>query len=149
MNLTIKRKGELVVWGYFIPPNCKWTSKNEKDIEMFFEWSEKGMHKNIYFQKGKENSYFLALREGKKWAGIHWDMYEQGVLDGSMPYICLLRDSKRIYRKWYEFWKDKYRTEEIITPREVVNMMKKEMFKGMDSDVIEDLYQKTLDKQIA
>ena len=36
--------------------------------------------------------------------------------------------------------------EQEILPREIVNFMKKEMFKGADAEIIEDNYQKVLKK---
>jgi hypothetical protein len=120
MKLTSKQQEELIVWEYFIPQTVKWLPKTDKDIEMFFEWSEQGKHK----AKGVlvDNSYFNALREGKRWAGIHWGMYEDGVVSGDFPYIVLLSGKDRL-------------------PRPVVNQMKREMFKGKDADVIEECYQ--------
>lgn len=135
IKLTKSQKEELEVWEYFIPMNVEWLPKTDNDIKMFFDWAERGKHKDR--QMIGDLSYFEALRQGKRWAGIHWAMYEQGVLDGTMPYYTLLGGvSKK--RKWWQFWKPKWINEPI--PRAVVNQMKKEMFKGQDADLIEEIY---------
>lgn len=118
MKLTKAQEEELKVWEYFIPDNCPWLSKTDEDIKMFFEWSEQGKYKNI---KSNNWSYFEALRQGKRWAGIHWQIYEDGLLDGSMPYCAFI---------------DK------TTPRAVINQMKREMFQGIDAEIIENYYSK-------
>ena len=56
------------------------------------------------------------------------EMYEEGVLERSMPYFVLLGG---------------YQGEKPM-PRNVVNFMKKEMFKGIDGNVIENAYQLVL-----
>jgi hypothetical protein len=126
MKLTKAQQNELVVWKYFMPKD-KWMAENEEDIKKFFEWSERGKHKDEMYGG---MSYFNALRQGKRWAGIHMhEMYEQGVLDGSMPYYVILGG-----------------VDNDPIPREVVNFIKKEMFKGGDSDIIEDCYNKILNE---
>lgn len=106
-----------------MPTNCKWLPKTDKDVEMFFEWSEQGKHKDR--QMVGDLSYFEGLRQGKRWAGIHiHEMYEKGVSDKSMPYYVLLGG---------------YEDEEPM-PRQVVDFLKKEMFKGHDAELIEKVY---------
>lgn len=124
MKLSKAQEKELEVWEYFIPRNIKWFSKTDQDIKMFFEWSERGKYKDIstYYNNF---SYFEALRQGKRWAGIHMQMYEEGVLDGSMPYIVILG---------CEPYGPKI-------PVMVKDFMKKEMFKGIDAELIENCYQ--------
>jgi len=103
MKLTKSQQNEIEVWKYFIPTTVKWEQETEKDINKFFEWSQKGLHREKIYG---DNSYFNALREGKRWAGIHMKMYEEGILDGTMPYYTILGFAdKIIYRKWYQFWK--------------------------------------------
>ena len=53
-------------------------------------------------------------------------MFEDGVLDGSMPYYVILGGG------------------EVPIPRYVVDFMKKAMFKGEDIDLIEKVYQDIL-----
>lgn len=145
MKLSSAQQEELEVWEYFIPTNCRWLPKTDKDIQMFFEWSEQGKHKDIKFQIGKENNYFLALQEGKKWAGIHWKMYEDGILAGDTCYFEILGGfDSTVHRKWWQIWKPKITFKHNPTPRAVVNQMKREMFKGIDANQIENCYQNIL-----
>ncbi len=147
MRITTKKLEEIVVWEYFMPTNCKWSPKTDDEIIKFFQWSEQGKHKDIYFKLQQENPYHIGLREGKRWAGIHWQMYEDGVLEGSMPYFTILGGYDiSIKRKWWQFWKPKYTFYHRPVPREVVNQMKKEMFKGIDSEIIERCYQNILEE---
>lgn len=137
MNLTPAQKNELEVWKYFIPKKCKWKNETEEDIKMFFEWSEQGKHKDREYG---DLSYFEALRQGKRWAGIHMhELYEPGVLEGSTPYSIIL-GGFALRRKWYQFWKKKLI--HVPIPRPVVDFLKKEMFKGRDAELIEMNYQR-------
>lgn len=62
-----------------------------------------------------------------------------------MPYYIILGgDGMTIKRKWWQFWKSKYTHKHKPIPREVVDFMKKEMFKGIDSEIIEMCYQNIL-----
>ncbi len=147
MKLTKSQQNELEVWEYFMPDNCKWLPKTGKDIEMFFEWSEQGKHKDKlrWNYNITEHPYFQGLVEGKRWAGIHWQMYEDGVLDGTMPYFTILGgNDKIVYKKWWQIWRHKYRLIHNPPPRSVVNQMKREMFTGIDAEVIENCYQRIL-----
>lgn len=139
MNLTSKQKNELVVWEHFIPRNVAWQGKTDEDMQRFFEWSQEGKHRDVV--QG-DTSYFEALRQGKRWAGVHMGMFEEGVLEGSMPYMEIL-GSKQIVlkRKWWQLWKPRITWEDKPVPREVVDFMKKEMFKGIDVEIIEKCYQ--------
>lgn len=139
MKLTKSQQNELLVWEYFIPPNLKWLARTEDDIKKFFEWSEQGKHRDRSMVG--DLSYFNALREGKSWAGVNWKMYEEGILEGSMPYFTILGgyDNKK---RWWQFWKSPHKP----IPREIVNQMKKEMFKGQDADLIEKVYQQIIIK---
>lgn len=119
--LSLKKQNEILLWEYFMPKNVNWKPKTDKDIDMFFEWSEQGNHKERILTG--DFSYFEGLRQGKRWAGIHvHEMYEQGILDGSVPYFTLLGIIEK------------------PIPRYVVNFLKKEMFKGQDSNLIEEIY---------
>ena len=118
-------------------PKQKWLPKTEECVKKFFDWSERGKYKDVVYGG---ISYFDALREGKKWAGIHMhELYEQGILDGSMPYFSILGGFDN-QKRWWQFWKSPHKP----VPREVVDFMKKEMFKGIDKDVIESCYQEIL-----
>lgn len=163
MKLTSKQENELKIWGYFMPLELKKIPRNDSDLKKFFEWSERGMHKDEVSVGGiaghSDNSYFKALREGKSWAGVHMGMWEEGVLEGSIPYFNLVGGYEGGY-VWY--WNIAFKLlpfewvlwligkTDIPTfkhapiPRPVVEFMKKEMFKGIDSDAIEKVYQSIL-----
>ncbi len=127
--MTIKQQNDIECIKWFIPETCKNIEITDKDIEMFLEYSDRGLHKDKVgeWAFGEEwRNGFNALIAGKRWRGIHiHEMYEDGVLDGSVPYFTLLGgDSK-----------------EEIMPRVVVDFLKKEMFKGKDTEIIEKCYQ--------
>lgn len=124
MKLTKAQQNELEVWKHFIPSNCDWGVCTEKDIEMFFEWSEQGKHKdyariNTFMPEGR--TYFHALLWGKKRAymNVH-ELYEDGILSGDMPYNAFI---------------DKH------TPISVLNFIKNEIFKGADAKLIQQFYE--------
>lgn len=134
MKLTSKQKKDLETIIYFIPESRRSIPITDKDIEKFFEHSDHGKHKEdtvmSHFWDG-----FNVLVAGKRWRGIHMEMYEEGVLDGSVPYFCLLGGLEN-KKRWWQFWKSPHKP----VPRSVVEFMKKEMFKGSDADVIEQTY---------
>ena len=110
-----------------MPKHMGWSFETDEDIKMFFEWSERGLHKDI---GSRDNlSYFEALRQGKRWAGIHMEMYEDGVLNGTMPYYIILGGQDK-----------------EIMPRNVVDFIKKEMFRGIDREIIEKTYQEIINQ---
>lgn len=135
--MTKSQQNELKVWEYFIPKNIAWLPKTEEDITKFFEWSEQGKHKER--EPHGDFSYFNALREGKSWAGVSMQIFEEGVLDGTMPYITILGGFDN-NKKWWQFWKSEHKP----IPRYIVDFMKKEMFKGKDAEIIESCYQQLL-----
>lgn len=120
--LTVKQQKDLETIKYFIPKAWKNVTITDEDVKMFFEYSDQGKNK----EKRKDTNLitteyagFNALCDGKKWRGIHThELYEKGILDGSMPYYVILEDM----------------------PRSVVDFLKKEMFTGIDSEVIEECY---------
>lgn len=126
MKISIKQQKELEVWKYFMPKNCSWADETEQDIKMFFEWSQEGKHREVvcipaYKKEGR--TYFHALVWGKKWAGIHiHEMWENEYLgiDGWMGYAELIAGR----------------------PREVVEFIAKEMFKGAHAGIIINLLPK-------
>ena len=144
MKLSKSQLNELEVWKHFIPQNLRNIAIKDSDIKKFFEWSEQGKHKEELSVPIYENpDGFFALYQGKKWAGIHiHELYEPGILDLSMPYFTILGGYDiTIKRKWWQFWKQKYTHRHNPPPRPVVEFMKKEMFKGIDSEIIEKCYQ--------
>jgi len=129
LNLTKRQNNDLETIKFFIPDCLKKIIITDEDIVKFFEYSEKGLHKQDIVDRNMKDG-FNALVEGKRWRGIHiHGMYEEGILDGSMPYLVILGGIN---------------LKEEIMPRSVVDFMKKEMFKGKDSDIIEECYQEIL-----
>ena len=94
-NITMKNKAfskkqlnDLATIVHFIPEIYKKKGLLEKiteeDKRAFLDISERGIYP-------KEKTIGLEmLQEGKKWRGTHIGMYEEGVLDGSVPYCVLL-----------------------------------------------------------
>jgi len=113
MKLTKKQLNDLETIKFFIPSQLKKIKISNSDIVAFFDFSERGISPK------KETEGFNLLKQGKNWRGIHMEMYEEGVLDGSMPYCVILEDM----------------------PRVVVDFIKREMFKGKDAEIIEKAYQ--------
>lgn len=143
--ITNKQQKDLETIMYFIPEQIKWMKITDKDIVKFFEYSDQWKHK-ADIQERWVNNWFDALIQGKRWRWIHMEMYEEGILDGSMPYFTLLG--------WYDTWRRPkwfwrllswvgldYRLKHKPIPRSVVDFMKKEMFKGHDANTIEMCYQ--------
>jgi hypothetical protein len=119
MNKEIKRIE------YFIPDGN--IRKMISADEAFANFSERGIKPDF---SRIENPYrYFQLLEGKRWQGITvHELWEAGVLDGSVPYRVLLGGEN---------------PKEIL-PRHIVDFIKKEMFRGQDKENIEDCYQKVL-----
>ena len=119
MNITRKQKRDLESIMYFIPEKMRCRLITDEDKEAFLSFSDKGIKPEITL--GVD-----ALIQGKRWRGIHiHEMYEPGVLDGSMPWYVVLGGL------------------EEPMPRGIVDFIKKEAFKGNASGDIEDCYRET------
>ena len=139
--MTIRQQEDIEVCKYFIPSEYKTISILPIDEQKYLEWSEKGLHKEeIVFGKAPKNGFEMLIL-GKSRRGLHMEMWEQGVLEGSTPYITLLGGFEGKKRSWLSrkiLRKETF--EHKLLPRSIVNFMKKEMFKGIDSEVIERAY---------
>lgn len=124
-----KQQTDLEVTQYFIPQVMKKIEITGEDTQMYFEWSEQGKHKDKVGGMPYPMDGFNALVQGKEWRGVHMGMYEEGVLDQTMPYYEILGGNGE------------------ILPRSVVDFMKKEMFKGIDAETIEKCYQYILNEK--
>jgi len=71
---------------------------------------------------------WMVLMEAKSWQGVMMEEWEQGILDGSVPYWTLLGGENP----------------NDILPRIIIDFIKKELFKGIDKELIESTYQKVL-----
>lgn len=122
MKNKSKKETELETLMYFMPRACRKISITNADVAKYFEWSEQGKHKDDIKQSHFTDG-FNALVAAKQWRGRHiHEMYEPGILDGTMPYIVILEGA----------------------PRSVVDFMKKEMFQGIDAEAIEKCHQELL-----
>jgi len=145
MKMTAKQKKDLETVIHFMLPKHRKISISDEDIQMFFEWSDQGKHKDERYSVG---GGFNALCEGKRWRGIHVQLYQEGALDGTMGLMELFAgESKTIWRdKWWKFWQPKKQRVFTPLPRSVVDFLKKEMFKGKMSEKIEECYRKSFVK---
>lgn len=113
--MTQAQQADLETVRYFIPKDLiRYPEPAEQDVQDFFEWSERGLHKDRIGQVDG----FNALVQGKRWRGIHMEMWEQGVLDGTVA-LCEL----------------------VEAPFAVVEFMAKEMFKGQMAQTIRNARQ--------
>lgn len=111
--------------------------KGKDPIECFFDVSDYGKLE-IRCNDLKELN---KLREGKRWRGIHiHEMYEQGILGGSVAYFVLLGGFCGEERSWFLRLLGKERFKHDPMPRSVVDFLKREMFKGKDAEIIESVY---------
>ena len=123
---------------FFMPKQCKGILIEDSDWQAFFDFSERGKKTKIQSMIELKNGYDCILA-GKRWRDIHMNMWQEGVLDGTVPYMSLLGLYEGEKRKWWQFWKPKYANEPL--PRSVVDFMKRDMFDGIDADIIEKCYQ--------
>lgn len=114
MNLTSKQQADIRLCKYFYP--CEPT---EEEIYEYLALSERGEGA----ERGKFSQNPLVI--GKTKRGLHMQLWEEGILEGTIPYFVLLCG-----------------IDNNPLPRIVVDFMKKEMFKGIDAQQIEDCYQK-------
>lgn len=95
--------------------------------EAFINYSERGIKPD--FSKILNPLRFHQLKWAKIWQGRQLQMWEDGNLDGvGLGHWTLLGGEDP----------------NEIMPRNIVDFMKKEMFKGMDKDIIENTYQDIL-----
>ena len=130
--MTKKQLYDLKTIEYFIPQCMRDIEITDRDRELFMDYSEKGKNKDLIDLSRRKRNGVQALYEGKKWRGIHiHELWEKGILDGSVGYYVLLGGEKK----------------ETVIPREVVDFMKKEIFKGCDSELIERTYLEILEEK--
>lgn len=111
--MTIKQQRDIETATYFVPQVMQSIPITEEHVGQYLAVSEHG-EKNA--GKFDEN----PLIQGKRNRGLHMQLWEEGILEGTVPYYTLLHDPK--------------------PPRSVVDFMKKDMFKGTDADIIEQTY---------
>jgi len=95
--------------------------------QAFADFSERGIKPD--FENILNPYRYHELKEAKRQRGINvHELWEWGILDGSVLYWTLLGGEN---------------LKEVL-PRNIVNFMKKEMFRGNDAETIESCYQKVL-----
>lgn len=118
MKLTSRQQRDLETIDFFIPTNWSHLPVTEEDIKNFFEYSDRGLHKDLVKLSHFDDGFNILLL-GKSRRGLHMGLWEEGVLEGTFPYVTLLEG----------------------LPRAVVDFMKREMFKGIDAQLIEQIYE--------
>ena len=151
MKFTPKQLAEMECIKWFVPSILRDVQISEQDCKDYLNISERGIRPKTQTQ-GLE-----ALLQGKRWRGIHcdtsWDkdtgkatnraMYEEGILEGTVPYMSLLGDyDRKVLKPWWKrlFSKQKYYFYRDPMPRVVVDYLKKSLFGGMDKELIEECY---------
>jgi len=122
MRMTKAQLDDLEVSQYFIPTVMNDIEISPDDKIKYFEWSQEGKHKELIDNSKMDG--FNALFQGKRWRGINMQMFEDGIIEGTVPYLTILGKEK----------------DDTLVPVSVKNFMKKEMFQGRDADVIERVY---------
>jgi hypothetical protein len=138
MRLTNKQKKEIVCLDYFSLPIKQYSNKiiaitQHKDNICFTESNDGLSPEECYFlitDQGKKDIICTDLKrlnqllDAKKWRLRTIDMYEQGILDGSVPYFILLG----------------LETKKEKVSENIMNFIAKTMFQGIDFDLINNLY---------
>lgn len=120
MTLTKGQQRDLDLLLWFYP--CEYTDAH---LQEYFDFSERGIKpKDGYDGMFSSNPLIVA----KSRRGLQLGMWEEGILDLSVPYHTLLGGESR----------------DELMPRYVVDFMKKEMFRGIDAETIETAYQRIL-----
>ncbi len=98
---------------YFIPTQLKHIEITKEDENKYVEWSSQGKHKTD-IKRSHFTDGFNTLIWGKKRAGLHMGLWEEAVLEGSIPYCDLIPG----------------------LPKHIREFAAKEMFKGEDRQII-------------
>lgn len=152
MKFTQKQLNDIESCLYFLPENLRKFEVTDQDRREFLDASEKGIISPRMNRHGQVNNGLDMILQGKEWRGVHCDsskthrsMYEEGILDGSMPYITIL-GGYELNKKPIWFWNilGRFGFETMKhnpIPFYVKDYMKKSLFQGMDAEVIERCYQ--------
>ena len=146
MRLTPKQKIDIDLCRFFYPCN-----PTDGQIQEYLDLSERGIgeirgkfsNNPLIIGKSRRGMYLTGTTDetGKRKLGL----WEEAVLEGTIPYFTLLGGYEgTIIRKWWNpirYIKGKFEFYHKPIPRFVVDFMKKEMFKGIDAEIIENCYQ--------
>ena len=117
VKLNNKRRNEIECLLFFKPSWVNYEELTDNDIIRYFEWSEQGLHKKDIDSYAIDG--FNCLVQCKRWRGINChELYEPGVLDGSVPFYSLLQGM----------------------PAYIVDYLSNELFKGHSKDIILETY---------
>ncbi len=131
MKLTKKQQKDLVSIRFFIPPWVDWgktvypcgaveDSDGDDPVEVFFDWSDKGIQ--VKGRRVNGLAELEALLQGKRWRGIHiHELYEKSIAEGTATYFEILQG----------------------VPKEVAEFLSKEMFNGTDESIIMRAFENT------
>jgi hypothetical protein len=138
MKLSNRQKADLESILFFIPADMKNIPITENDITHFLALSERGLGTNSgKFASGSGTS---ALIQGKRWREWHMRSYEEAVLEGTLPYFTLLGGYCGKKRGWFLRLLGFEMFKHAPLPRAVVDYMKKSMFGGTATEIIEQTY---------
>ena len=139
--MTIKQQKEIDLLKWFIRDNLKHINITDKDIEKYFKWSETGKYKDEIKMSHFDDGFNLlvACKQNRE---LQMQIWEDGI--ETVPYFTILGGwagiEKRSIFNPMRYIDNKYRLYHIPLRRDVVDFMKKGMFKGMDAEQIEKLY---------
>ncbi len=120
---TTAQRNDIEIARYFIPNAFRHIPITQTDEQRFLSASERGTEKWSPYNGVHDG--FGALSLGKSRRGLNMEMYEQGILEGTMPYWTLLGGEHA----------------SEVPPPSVVNFMSRELFKGIDRELILKVYE--------
>lgn len=127
-TVTTNQRKEINVLDYFSKKDCDYSKVPYLFDKYKILEDDNGICPEVAYFKitdaGERNvktnniGRLFQLLDAQKWRLRHCDMYEQGVLDGSVTYIVMLQG----------------------VSKEVMGFLSKTMFKGSDKKLIENIY---------
>ena len=132
-ELTKSQLNDIELCMFFCPHGMK-RDPTEQEIIEFLDLSERGIGKD----RGKFSKNPIIV--GKTRRGLSMSLWEEGVLEWNIPYYTLLGGCEETRKWWNPMRWIKGRFYNIPIPRTIVDFMKKEMFRGMDAEIIETTY---------
>jgi hypothetical protein len=138
--ISKKQQADIDFYLGFCPENLYHLPTRE-EINEFLDFSEKGI-KPTQRTGGALGQSLNPISIGKSCLGLNITLWQEGVLEGTVPYYTLLGGFEGKKRKWWQFWKPLFAHE--LVSRRLVDYMKTQMFKGHDADLIERVYQQIL-----
>lgn len=123
-KLTKKQKADLESIEYFIPSMCSYPKITDEDRIMFLEHSDKGLHKDKVGNRKIDG--FNALIQRKRWRGIQIHELWEDDMVSDCPTTC--------YHDILGF------TDEEPVSENVMKFIAKEIFQGIDKELITKFY---------